>query len=313
MDIRDRRGLKQAAKDSLTAANYDPKKLILIHTGVTVGLSLILALIDYVLEQQIGGTGGLSGVGTRSILETAQTVLMGAQVVALLFWQIGYLYTALCISRKEPVSPGSLLQGFRQFGPVLRLRLILALLYCGMIMLCAYGASIVFSFTPMAQPLVEAYEIGTEEAVLQAMEQIVTPLTWMILAVMLVVMVPYLYKLRLAEYALMDAPRAGAMMAIRTSRLMMRRNRLELFKLDLSFWWFYLCEGIVAVIAYGDVILPTFGLSLPWSDTVSYYVFLVLSYLCELVLYWWKGNDVQVTYAKFYEALLPNEDEKSCA
>lgn len=307
MNINDRRGLKVSARESLAGASYDPKKLILIHTGAMVALSLVLALVDYFLEREIGGTGGLSGVGIRSILETLRTVLMVGQTVALLFWQIGYVYAGLRISRGEPAEPASLLEGFRRFGPVLRLRLVLALLYTGVTMICVYAASIIFSLTPLAESLVAAYEAGTEEAIFGAMNEIMLPLLGIVLVLMLIIMVPYYYRLRLTEYALMDDPRLGAMAAIRKSRAMMRGNRIKLLKLDLSFWWFYLCEMLVTVVAYGDYILPLFGYSLPWSDTVSYYVFLVLSYLCQLALYWWRGNEIRVTYAKFYEALLPEE------
>lgn len=307
MNINDRRGLRSAAKNSLAQASYDPKKLILIHTGAMAALSLILALIDHVLNRQVGDTGGLSGIGARSILETVQTVLLIGQMVAIVFWQIGYVYASMRISRGEPAGPESLFEGFRRFGPVLRLRLITTLLYTGMAVFCAYIASVIVSYTPIVQPLVDAMEVGTEEAAFAAMDEIALPVTGVLLAVMLVIMGPYYYRLRLAEYILLDDPRGGAMMAIRTSRMMMRRNRIKLLKLDLGFWWFYLCEVLVMVVAYGDSILPMFGYSLPWSDTVSYYVFLVISYVFQLALYWWRGNEVRVTYAKFYEALLPDK------
>lgn len=310
MDIRNRRGLKDAAGRTLAEASYDPKKLILIHTGAVVALSLVLTLIDFALEEQISGTGGLGGVGVRSILETLQAVLLAGQVVAVLFWQIGYLFTALRISRKEPVGPGSLLEGFRQFFPVLRLRVILTLLYFGLTMLCIYGASILFSLTPLAEPIMTAYEIGTEEALLAAMDEVMLPMTAMVLLAMLVVLVPYSYQLRMTEYVLMDEPKAGAMYAIRKSRLMMRGNRINLLKLDLSFWWYYGLEMVVSTIAYGDILLPLFGVELPWSEKVSYYVFLILCYLGQLALYWWRGNEVQVTYAMAYQALLPDKNEE---
>lgn len=308
MDIRDRRGLKQSAADALAAASYDPRKLIVIHTGAMVVLSLVLALIDYVLDRQISDTGGLSGVGTRAILETLQSVLMFVQLVTLLFWQIGFVFASMQISRGKTASPTTLLEGFHQFGPVLRLRLVLGLLYSGIALACGYAASVIFSLTPWAEPLADATVIGTEEAVYAAMEQIMLPMSGVMLAVMLIVMVPYYYRLRLTEYVLMDDPKAGAMNAVRTSRLLMRGKRLELLKLDFSFWWFYLCEMLVMVVAYGDMLMPLFGVELPWSDTVNYYLFLVLSYLCQLVLYWWQGSHVRVTYAKFYEALLPQEE-----
>lgn len=308
MDIKDRRGLKAAAEEALAAASYDPGKLILIHTGVSVALALVLSLVDYLLEQQIGGTGGLSGVGNRAILETVQTVLTVAQLVAVLFWQIGYVFVALRISRRQSVGPESLLEGFRRFGPVLRLQLSLGFQYMGVGILCIYAASAVFGMTPWAQPMMEAYEIGTEEALLQAVEECMVPLMGIVAVVLLVVMVPYAYRLRMAEIALMDRPEKGAMMAIRVSRLLMRRNRLNLFKVDLSFWWFYALETLVTMIAYGDILLPLFGVELPWTATVNSYVFLVLCYIGQLILYRWRGNTVQVTYAMCYQALLPKEE-----
>lgn len=310
MDIRDRRGLKKEAGRALAAASCDPKKLILIHTGASVALALVLALLDYVLEQQIGGTGGLSGIGLRSVLETMQTVLMFGQVAALLFWQIGYIFVALRISRGEEVSTGSLLQGFRKFGPVLRLRIIVSLLYAGLFLVSSYVASMIFSLTPWATPMVEAIELGTEEALLAAMDACMVPLALVLLGVLAILGLPYYYRLRMTEFALMDDPRAGAMAAIRKSRMMMRRNRTKLFALDLSFWWYYLLEMLVGLIAYGDLLLPTVGVSLPWSATTSYYVFLVLCYLGQLVLYWWRGNEVQVTYAMAYQSLMPNNEKE---
>ena len=307
MNVRDRRGLKAAAKESLAAASYDPRKLMLIHVGAMSLLSVILTVLHHLLEDQIGSTGGLGGVGLRSVLETAQTVLMVGQMVALVFWRIGYVFASLRISRGKRADVGSLMEGFRRFGPVLRLRISLLFQYTGVGLISTYIASAIFALTPFAQPLVDAYETGSEEAMLLAMEEMLIPLLCVLGVVLLVLAVPYIYRLRLAEFALMDDPKAGAILAVRRSRFLMRRNRMALLKLDFSFWWFYLCEVVLVAVAYGDYILPSLGVTLPWSDRASYYVCLLLSYVLQLALYWWRGNEVQVTYAKFYEALLPKE------
>lgn len=308
MDIHDRKGLKAAAKEALLTAYHDPKKLILIHTGASVALSLLLVLVNYFLEQQISGTGGLGGVGIRAILETVQTVLILGQTVALVFWQIGYSYVSLGISRGEDVGPGSLLEGFRRFGPVLRQRLIVTLLCSGLVFACVYGASIIVSMTPLTEPLLQAMEVGTEEALMAAMEEAMLPVIGISIVLMLAVVVPYYYRLRMADYALMDNFHPGAMASIRASRALMKGNRMTLFKLDLSFWWFYVLESLTMVVSYGDLILPMFGVSLPWSETFSSILFVALAYLCQLALYWWQGNEVHTTYANFYNALLPKEE-----
>ncbi len=308
MNITNRRGLKAEAREALAAASYDPRKLILIHTGASVALGLILTLLDYLLDQQISGTGGLSGVGTRTILETAQSVLMLAQLLAAMFWQIGYVYVALRISNRETVGIRDLFQGFRKFGPVLRLRLALALMYGGIGILCAYIASAVLMMTPWSSGLMAAAESGTAEAIVEAMDAVTLPLMGIMLLVLLVVMVPYCYRLRQAEFVLMENPQLGALLSIRVSRELMRGRRFELFKLDLSFWWFYLLEMLTMFVANGDLILPMFGVELPWSATVSYYIFMVLCYVSTMALYWWRGNEVHVTYARAYESLKPVEE-----
>jgi uncharacterized membrane protein len=312
MDIRNRRGLKLEAKAALEATSSSPKKLICIHTGASAALALVLALLDYLLQQQISNTGGLSGVGLRTILETAQAVLSYAELAALLFWQIGYVYIALQIGRGQTVQINSLLEGFRQFGPVLRLRLLTMLLYSGVIFAGVYLGTTVFALTPWAEPLLVAYQTGTETAIMAAMESLMLPMMAVVIPVLLILLVPYYYRLRMADYLLMDHPEMGAMMAIRISRLMMRGNRLHLMKLDMSFWWFYVLELMTVLVGYGDLLLPMFGIRLPWSGTMSYFVFLALFYVSQLALYWWRGNEVRVTYALAYEALLPKETEKDC-
>ena len=91
--------------------------------------------------------------------------------------------------------------------------------------------------------------------------------------------------------------------------MMMFKNRMNLFKVDLSFWWFYLLQALTVLVAYGNELLPLMGVELPWSGKVSYFVVLILCYGGQLALFWWKCNEVQLTYAACYEALLPKEQE----
>ena len=124
MTIKDRSALKAAADQSLANASCDPKKLILIHSGALLALTLLLTVVDYLLEKGIGTTGGLSGMGLRSVLETVQTTLYVAQAVVLPFWQIGYVFVTMKLARGEQTGMTGLLEGFRRFGPVLRLQIL---------------------------------------------------------------------------------------------------------------------------------------------------------------------------------------------
>ena len=51
MDTLDSRALKDAAHRSLANASCNPKKLVLTHTGIILLASLVLTVVDYLLEK----------------------------------------------------------------------------------------------------------------------------------------------------------------------------------------------------------------------------------------------------------------------
>lgn len=319
MDMKNPRSLKAAARNSLENAHCDANKLLLVHIGITLGLSALLSLLDYAVEQGIGNTSGLSNLGLRSILETAQTLLRIAHTVALPFWQMGYLFFTLKLSREESASTGTLLEGFRRFGPILRYQLLCGLLVTGVIMVSTYISTGIYLMTPLSNALVEEMnalaQSGTEDmAVLEEMLIVVIsehiwPIVILFSVVCLAIGIPIYYRYRMADLALMDHPEKGAIHALRSSRKMMRKNCLRLFKLDLSFWWFYLLEVLVAAVAYTDTFLPALGVWLPLHEDVQYFLFYFLSLACQFGIYWLCKNYVCVTYAKAYTALLPEPEE----
>lgn len=315
MDIRNRSALKQSAAQALSAAPYDPRKLVLIHTGAVAVFSLLLAALDFLLENQISGTGGLSGMGTRSILSTAQSVLTLLQMAAVPFWQLGYLFTAMRMARRQPAQPRALLEGFRQFGPLLRTLLLQCVIYLG-IGLASYFLCIqIYMMTPWANalydllfPMMESTTVMSgnlvlDDATLLALLDAMLPAFILWLAVFGVLACILSYQLRMMNYALLDDPKAGAFAALRASRRMTKGSRTALFKLDLSFWWFYGLELLLSVLCYGDVILELLGVTLPFSGTVGYFLFYTLYLAGQIVLYLWRKNHVEVTYALAYDSL----------
>lgn len=304
--ISDRRIWKDSAARSLQSASQDPKKWILIHTGVVLVAALIMMVVDYLLEQGIGDTGGLGGIGVRSVLTTAQSVMHYAQVLLLPFWQMGYTFCCLQLARGNEVRPRSLTEGFRRFGPVLRLMLLQWALYMAIAMICVYISSFIFTMLPFSASMMEALEAAmttgelTEEALMQIMEDAYVPILITFSVVFIPVVLPFFYKYRMAAYCLLDDPKMGALAALRESSRMMRGNRLTLAKLDVSFWWFYLLDILVSAISYGDLLLPLVGVRLPWPEDANYFLFFIPYALCQLALYWWRRNEVEVTYAHVY-------------
>ena len=317
MDVQNRRALKEMARARLTGASYDPQKLALIHTGISVGVAIVIALLGYYLDHWISGTAsGLSGMGIRRILETVQMTLQTVQSLALPFWEIGFIFVALRFWRQEQVQPKDMLEGFRRFRQVMGLRLTELCLYFGAAFGCAYAASFIFALTPSSQKMMQYLTpLMNENA---TMEQVQETLMALPMEDLLAMSVPFMvifgilfvllfltmhYKFRLADHLIMDQPNIGAMRALFFSSQLTKKKRWALLKLDLSFWWFYVLMGLSVVVCYMDVLLPMLGIPLSMSGEVAWLVFYVLGLLVQLAVFWWGKAYVQTTWAAAYETL----------
>ncbi len=307
--------LRTAATGSLERTEK-PGRVILIHTGAVLLISLLLTAADFLLNRQISTTGGLSGMGMRSILSTIQSLLRLTQAVILPFWQIGYTYYTLKVAQGKTAGLSDLTEGFRRFGPVLRLKMLMVGMAFLLVFVSAYASSMIFMLTPWAAPMMQKMEelMATtmdEQALMDAIVAMTKDAT---VPVMIIFCLCFLaggiflfFRFRLAELWLMDHPQGGALAALRESRQLMRGNWKAMLRIDLSFWWFYLLEVLVTVLCYGDVVLGIMGVEMTTDAFGSYILFFVL-YLCaQLALYWWKRNEVAVTYAHAYLTLRPEE------
>ena len=107
MAISDRQLLKQRAHEALESASYDPQKMVLIHTGAASIVTLLTAAVSFLIQDGISGTGGLSGIGLRTMLSTAGSVLQNITNLVLPFWAFGYLIFILKVLRRQPVGPST--------------------------------------------------------------------------------------------------------------------------------------------------------------------------------------------------------------
>lgn len=301
---------------ALDQASYPPRKLIMIHSGVTIGIGLLLSVLSYLLDMGIAQTGGLGGIGARTILETVKSLLEAGSMILLPFWSIGYIRVILNWTRREDADLNTLFAGFRCLGPVMRLLFVRGILYLFLGIVGAYAGSAVFLLTPGAQPLyalmqelteagiTDPYELMENEAYVSA-SMAMAP--YMVGAAALII-VPVAYRLRFAEFALMDAPRQGALRSMVQSVRMTRKNCAQLLKLDLHFWWFYLAEGLILALNYGDLLLGMAGVELAISADAMMFAFYIAALLCEFALYVWKKNEVFAVYALAYDQLnVPRE------
>lgn len=320
MDIRNIRQLNATVAQRLDRAQYK-NQIVLIYTAITLGLSALVTVITYWLNLEISKTGGLSNMGLRSILSTVEAVLPIVQNFALLCLEMGFLAAMLRISRGLYTSPQTLRAGMSRFWAVVRCTLLLSFRYLLTGMICFYLATAIFSLTPLSNkateilmPIVQQMtsldtEIILEDAVMMQLIEAMIPMFVIFAVLLLVMLIPMYYRYRMANYVLMDKPAYGAVRALNESKMLMRGNGFALFKVDLSLWWYYLLTILAAVICYGDSILALLGVALPWSNTVSYFLFFGLFLIAEFAIYYFFSCRVGVTYALAYEALKPKEEE----
>ncbi len=304
--------LRHQAGEALQNATYNPKRLVLLHTAIALGSSLLITLLNYVLSLQIAETGGLSNMGLRFILTTIQVVLELAVMVGLPFWEIGLTFAALCWVRGEETSFRSLLQGFRRFGSVLGLKLLQGGLFLLMGFVILNFSTTVFLLTPYSKPLLEILEPVIQAAANpQQMETLLTPeliasaievsipLLLIFGVLYILAAIPVFYRLRFSEFAVMDG--FGALSAMVQSIRATRKKSLQLVKLDLSFWWFYLLQLLCIAVSYGDTILKNLGIGLPVSADAAFFLFYVLGALCQGLLLWQYQATVLTTYGLAYK------------
>ena len=319
MDIRNTRSIKSLVPQRLSQAR-DGQKIVLIYAGLSLGLTALVTILSYVLNQQISQTGGLGQIGTRSFLSTIRIVVLIAQWVALLCLDLGYQSAALRIARGQYASVNSLRLGFDRFWPLIRCTLVQCVIYVGIFLLSLYAAVTVYLITPLSDsameiltPLVtEAASAGESVLVLDdevyaQLEQAMLPALIICFGLFCAISLPFYYRYRMANYVLIDRPALGAVAVLRESRKMMKGNRIPLFRLDLSLWWYYAAGLLAMAVGYGDQILPALGISLPFSDDVAYFLFYGLYLAVMFLIYYAFGNRIQVTYALAYDSVKPPE------
>ena len=294
------------ARERLQGVNT--QSLVLLHTGVTVGAAFVIMLLQYLLAEGIGNTGGLSGMGMRSVLETAQLVLQWANTLLLPFWSLGFLYVALLWAREAQTDKRDLLAGFRRVGPYLGLMLNRAILTILVLVVSINISSVIYMMTPAADRILELAEnFGDTDQMYDYlysldMEQIMVLLRSMIPMMVIgcvlasVLLIPLLYRFRMAEYVILDQKGIRGIGAMILSAALLRRRRWQLFKLDLCFWWYYGLKILCAVLMDFGPLLPIEG---DFAYIVTYALYLVALFGIEVCF----RPRVETAYACAYEQL----------
>lgn len=320
MDIRDRKQLQTFAAQRLEGAG-DAGKIVLIFSGLILGSAALVALISDLIQHQIGQAGGLGQMQTRSMLSTVQSLLPIVQSLFARCLEIGYLAAMLRLARGQYASPKSLKLGFDRFWPLMRLTILQWLIFTGIGFLSIYLSVLVYMITPLSQPVMELLAplletttmlnptLVLDELVYAQLTTAMIPLFLLCAGVFCLLAVPVLYRYRMAEYVLIDRPELGALAVLRESRNMMRTHRVQLFRLDLSLWWFYLGMFAADLLLYADVLLQLMGVSLPLPPMLIHYLCYGLYLAGLFAVFYFLRNRAEVTYALAYDSLRPRQEQ----
>ena len=311
--------IKSKTAQRLNAAGYPPRQLALIHAGIALLGSLVLTIISYFLNRQVASTGGLSGIGMRSVLQSAQSVLSLALTVAMPFWEFGFVMAAMKYARQQAVGISDLTKGFGKIGPILRLIFFQILLYTILLTLALQVASTVVLFTPLGSGMVELIEsLAENEAFMQTgviPEEMLLPLLQAAVPVYIfggilfaLVAIPLSYRLRLASYMVLDGQKR-VLAAFLLSNRIMKHNCLDFFKLDVSFWWYWALQVLCSLLAFGDVLLPMMGVQLPISADTALLLCYGLQLAASLAIAWLWRAPVETAYALAYDTLTAKTGE----
>lgn len=319
LDIRD---LKARAA-ALAETNRAPARtLVLWFCGVLAALTLGSNGLNLYLDSQIGNTGGLEGIGMRSLLQTVQTILSYINQFFGPFWTAGFLAAMLAMVRGIRPKPRDLTEGFRR--PLRILGYVAFEAAAALLLLVAVVnlSSILFTLSPMGAdfaenmaPLLLDAEALTPEGLLNQELISLDALIASLLPMFVITGVLYLplfavmaYGFRLALYLVMDRG-IGAIPAHFLSLRLMRGHKLQMLRLDLSWWWYYLLGAVCYAVAYLPTVLLLLGVGLPMDYTAMLFVSLAVYCGLYTLLCLWRKPMVDASYVLAYEALLPKAPE----
>ena len=311
MNIRHPKTVKSVARELLSRAGQ-LRQILPVYCGILLASCLVTTGLGQGLGSLMYRSGGLGNLGTRSLLSTLQTLLPMAHTLVLLVLDLGLLAAMLRISRGQFTSPQTLRTGLARFFPLLRLLLLQIPIYLALGLAMVYASMMVFFMTPLSNGVIELLTpmvnsgadpqqlvtmLTTDDAALMAFLKAVAPMYGILLVLMAAVMIPVSYRLGVAQLVIVEDPRAGAFRALSESFRMTRRNCMAFFKLDLSFWWYYLASMLVNVLPFLDSVVPM-------SESAGWLLY-GLSLVLQIGLYYFFRPRLEVGRCLIYNAIRP--------
>ncbi len=320
MNISDPRSLRRAADEALAVGRL-PKQVSFTYAGLLVLVSVVVSALNYVTASQLKQATGLSNLDTNTVWSTVELLLPMVQMIAQICLNLGYLYAMLRIGRKLYADRNDLKEGLRRIGPALRCTGLQFLILLAVCFVLAYPISFLYMLTPFARPMLQAMEpivmapdpmaLMEDPAVMDQIMAASVPMLVFSIVVYLVVMIPILFRFRMANYLLAEQGGCGAFRALRESFRMTRGNCMKLLKVDLHLWWYHGLILLLNLVLYADLLCELAGIRLPVSQSVAFYGCQGLYLVGLFLVYAFLRNRVELTYVMAYESLRPKETKQN--
>lgn len=271
--------LKKAAMTRLRRYGNRPYKLAFFTFAIFMAAQLLVQAISFAVSGYEGGEG-LSGMGRASLLQTGESLLATVVQVLAPLWMLGFTAAVLSFMDWKDPEDKVLLTGLRRMWPFCKYYMILTIAGFFLTMALILPLSFLIAVTPWVDDLVVAMDGFS-----QGMETLpqgvniagVLILVFVILAVVLVVIGYFSYRLRFVNYMILSGW-IGVIHAMLTSFYMTRGDVWTMFKLDLSYWWYYLAEAaLAAVYILGTALGIHLGMSYSAAFWVSFLVYALAS------------------------------------
>lgn len=305
----DRRELKLRARQAMRESRPGAMRVTLVYLLLAAGISTAVGLLipspltTYTVYTAMGAdpeTAVVLALGQAGGISFFLNILLTLLTMVLSF---GYSAWALGRSRGEELGYRELFHGFRMAGRVIGMRLwVLVLTFLWGLAVAIPAALLIGAL------LLVGVSGGADGAVYlsdgAAIAVVVLVLVIYLAAVVLLAIITLRYAM--SDYALLDAPEAGAFAAVRRSRELMRGRKRAYFVLLLSFLgWFLLVVLLMLLpMAVCTALLAAAVMSAPVLVLPLWMLMTALVFLLPLPLECWLAPYVSLTCANFYNELI---------
>ena len=305
----DRRELKLRARQAMRESRPGAMRVTLVYLLLAAGISTAVGLLipspltTYTVYTAMGAdpeTAVVLALGQAGGISFFLNILLTLLTMVLSF---GYSAWALGRSRGEELGYRELFHGFRMAGRVIGMRLwVLVLTFLWGLAVAIPAALLIGAL------LLVGVSGGADGAVYlsdgAAIAVVVLVLVIYLAAVVLLAIITLRYAM--SDYALLDAPEAGAFAAVRRSKELMRGRKRTYFVLLLSFlgWFLLIVLLMLLPMAVCTALLAAAVMSAPGLVLPLWMLMTALVFLLPLPLECWLAPYLSLTCANFYNELI---------